>query len=59
MVRERLSGQLDAWLEVCTTCGIEGLRTFATGLRQDYQAVKAALETAWSNGQTEGQVNRL
>jgi transposase len=34
-------------------------QTFATGLRQDYAAVRAAIETHWSNGQTEGQINRL
>ncbi|MBE2267700.1 MAG: transposase [Anaerolinea sp.] len=28
-------------------------------LRQDVAAVRAALETPWSNGQTEGQVTRL
>jgi len=32
---------------------------FVTGLRQDYDAVKAALTDDWSNGQVEGQVNRL
>lgn len=35
------------------------LRNFVLGLQQDYQAICAALETAWSNGQTEGHVNRL
>ena len=35
------------------------LRTFATGLKSDYDAVKAGLTTTWSNGQLEGQVNRL
>jgi transposase len=27
--------------------------------RPDYAVVEAALATSWSNGQTEGQVNRL
>ncbi len=35
------------------------LRGFAEGLRQDEAAVKAALSLEWSNGQTEGQINRL
>ena len=35
------------------------LQNFAWGLRQDYDAVKAALTCDWSNGQVEGQVNRL
>ena len=33
--------------------------TFAAGLQQDGAAVKAALTTPWSSGQTEGQVNKL
>ena len=32
---------------------------FANGLRSDYVAVEAALREPWSNGQTEGQINRL
>ncbi len=35
------------------------LQSFATRIDQDYAAVRAALETQWSNGQTEGQINRL
>lgn len=32
---------------------------FVRGLRQDYAAVEQAFSSEWSNGQTEGQVNRL
>ena len=32
---------------------------FVRGLRQDYGAVEQAFVSEWSNGQTEGQVNRL
>ena len=35
------------------------LRRFATGLRADYEAVKAGLRLPWSNGPVEGQINRL
>ena len=35
------------------------LRDFAEGLRRDGAAVHAAVALPWSNGQTEGQVNRL
>lgn len=35
------------------------LQRFAASLKQDYRAVRAALTYAWSNGQTEGHVNRL
>ena len=59
MVRHRASLPLDTWLDTCTASNVSELATFATGLRQDYAAVRAALTTSWSNGQTEGQVNRL
>ena len=32
---------------------------FAHGLKKDIAAVAAAADTDWSNGQTEGQINRL
>jgi hypothetical protein len=35
--------------------GIAILQSFANRIDQDYAAVRAALETQWSNGQTEGQ----
>ena len=59
MVREREAQALDQWLLSCETANIPELANFAAGLRQDYSAVHAALSLPWSNGQTEGQVNRL
>lgn len=38
---------------------VVGLSGFVRGIRQDYAAVKEAFRSEWSNGQTEGQVNRL
>jgi transposase len=35
------------------------IRHFASGLQQNEMAVKEALKCEWSNGQVEGQVNRL
>jgi transposase len=35
------------------------LRSFAQGLETDEKAVRAALAVEWSNGQVEGQINRL
>jgi transposase len=35
------------------------IKGFVTGLKRDQAAVEAALTYAWSNGQTEGQVNKL
>jgi transposase len=59
MVKNRAAPALDAWLTDSEQSGIYSLLTFALGLRQDMAAIRAALETAWSNGQTEGQVTRL
>ena len=59
MIRNRQPEALDSWLQEAETCGIAAIRNFVIKLRQDYDAVKAALSFEWSNGQVEGQVNRL
>ena len=59
LVRDRQADQLDDWLEKAQQSGLKAFKNFATSLRRDYQAVKAALTYEWSNGQVEGQVNRL
>ena len=59
MIRERQSESLLPWLEDVAKSGIGGLTGFAKGLKQDIAAVTNALSLPWSNGQTEGQVNRL
>lgn len=41
------------------SCGVKGFETFAMGLKRERPAVEAALRLPYSNGQTEGQVNRL
>jgi transposase len=53
------SAELDSWLAEAGKCGVPTMETFAAGLKQDADAIHAALSTPWSNGQTEGQVNRL
>lgn len=35
------------------------VKRLAIGLKKDYAAVRAAVALPWSNGQLEGQVNRL
>ncbi|HEY0776885.1 MAG TPA: transposase, partial [Gemmatirosa sp.] len=49
----------DQWLDGALSCGVRAVETFARGLAQDGAAVRAALTTPWSNGQTEGQVTKL
>jgi len=51
--------KLDGWIESAKESNIPALKNFARGLLQDYDAVKAAVSLKWSNGQVEGQVNRL
>jgi transposase len=51
--------KLDDWLIQMEHCEVKKRQNFAVGLRQDYEAVKAALSYEWSNCQVEGQVNRL
>ena len=50
---------LQGWLVAAEHSGITELRAFARGVRRDLAAVQAALLLDWSQGQTEGQVNRL
>jgi transposase len=59
IVRERQSDRFDSWLDRATASGVSPLRRFATGLRADYEAVKAGLTLSWSNDPVEGQLNRL
>ncbi len=59
MVRERQGHLLDRWLARAKESGIKELAAYARGLEPDYAAVKAGLLVPWSNGQTEGQVNKL
>lgn len=58
MICERQS-VLDHWVRRCANSDLESLKSFAASLQQDSTAVRSALELPWSNGQTEGQVNRL
>jgi len=59
LVRGRRPAGLIGWLERAEGSAVAELRSFAIRLRQDEAAVRAGLELEWSNGQTEGQVNRL
>lgn len=51
--------RLGAWLRAVERSRIDDLQRFALSIEGDYDAVKAGLTLMWSNGQTEGQVNRL
>jgi transposase len=59
IVRARQPDRFDGWLARATASPVAPLRRLATGLRADYEAVKAGLTLRWSNGPVEGQINRL
>ena len=51
--------KLNEWLWDALSCGIYTMRRFATTLRHDIGPVQNAVTEPWSNGQTEGHINRL
>ena len=59
MVKQRQVWQLDGWLARARQSSSVELRGFASGIKRDYAAVKAALSLPWSQGQVEGQITRL
>lgn len=59
MARERQGDHLDAWIAAAQASGIPPLRSFATGLLADYDAVRAGLTLLWSSGAVEGNVTRI
>jgi transposase len=59
MVRTRTGEQLDGWLERVKASQIRELQGFVAGVERDKAAVVAGLTLPYSNGQTQGQVNKL
>ncbi len=59
MISNKQPDYLDEWLVQAESSQIVEFVRFAASLRSDYKAMKAALSFCWSNGQVEGQVNRL
>ena len=59
MLKEGLVEALEGWLKRAKACQVTELGSFVNGIRRDYAAVRAAFSLPWSNGTTEGHVNRL
>jgi transposase len=59
LVRTRGGDRLTAWVEQAEDGSITEIRSFASGLRKDWDAVKAGLTMSWSSGAVEGAVNRI
>jgi transposase len=55
IIRKKKSAALDKWLE---WAGGSLIASFARGLARDRPAVLAAIDTAWSNAQAEGQITK-
>lgn len=59
-MREQNGEQFDGWLQRALHKNApREIRRFAQGLCRDLDAVRMAFTSPWSNGQTEGHVNRL
>lgn len=56
MVRNGREDELETWLDEAEKSLVGA---FTRGLRRDQAAVAAAMRATWSNGPTEGQINRL
>jgi transposase len=56
MIRRKVEGGLTSWIERARTSLVA---SFASGVVRDEAAVRAAITSPWSNGQTEGQITRL
>jgi len=59
MLAQRRAGDLESWLTEAEHSRLPEFKKMATGIRQDYAAVKEAFSSEWSNGQVEAQVNCL
>jgi transposase len=59
MVSERKHQDLRSWMEQAVKSGIPEMKSFVNGIKRDYEAVHAALYLPWSQGITEGKVNKL
>ena len=59
MLRSKCVGEAGAWLRDAQKSGLYAMQRFARTARRDIDAVRNAITEPWSNGQTEGQINRL
>jgi hypothetical protein len=56
MIRKKADGELDPWIADARQSLVA---SFARGVVNDLAAVRAAISSPWSNGQTEGQITKL
>jgi transposase len=56
---EKEPDKMKAWLDSMTAAPFVSVRNFAVGLQREWAELKAACSSKYSNGPTEGAVNRL
>jgi transposase len=59
MLKSKSAGKLSIWPKDAQMSGLYAIQRFARTLQRDIDAVRNAVTEPWSNGQTEGQINRL
>lgn len=59
ILRGKKSAPLDVWIDDAIDSELIAIMRFARVLRRHLDAVNNAIELPWSNGQAEGQINRL
>jgi len=59
MIRNLSGDRLPDWMDRVREDNLPALHSFVNGLRQDLAAVTAGLTLPWSNGPTEGTVNKI
>jgi transposase len=60
LLKEHDASSLEAWIQLAQEPSVfPEVRRFAEVLRQDWAAVVEAIRQPWSQGQVEGQINRL
>ena len=57
--KEQARRSFEGWTERAKASGVAELRAFAVKLLQDTEAVVAAMVLSYSQGQTEGRINKL
>ncbi len=62
--RDMLNGMpgcrsLESWIRQAMECASSAMRDFANGIMEDKEAVQNAMDTCWSNGLLEGNVNKI
>jgi transposase len=58
LFKDKEDGKLKIWIDDAIDPR-SGLKNFATNLLKDFQAINNAIIEPYSNGQVEGQVNRI